>query len=77
MLLIGPCRTDRIELEKGLGRWARSSYWLDDTNIPEKEGQLPAEWRLGNRPNLNQMQAVAASQISPEVVKARLLDEIG
>jgi hypothetical protein len=76
MLLVGPCRTDRIELEKGLGRWARGSYWLNDNNVPEKDGQLPAEWRLGNRPNLNQMQAVAASQISDEVVKARLIDEI-
>jgi hypothetical protein len=76
MLLIGPCRTDRIELEKGLSRWARASYWLDDNNVPERDGQLPAEWRLGNRPNLNQMQAAAAAQISDEVVKARLLDEI-
>jgi hypothetical protein len=77
MLLIGPCRPDKIELEKGLGRWARNSYWLDDTNMPEKDGQLPSEWRLGNRPNLNQMQSAAAAQISDELVKARLIDEIG
>ncbi|MBP9024746.1 MAG: ATP-binding protein [Phycisphaerae bacterium] len=76
MLLIGPCRPDKIELEKGLARWARNSYWLDDTNMPEKEGQLPNEWRLGNRPNLNQMQAAAAANITDEVVRARLLDEI-
>lgn len=68
MLLIGPCRPDKIELEKGLGRWARNSYWLDDTNMPEKDGQLPTEWRLGNRPNLNQMQSAAAAQISDELV---------
>jgi len=77
MLLIGPCRPDKIELEKGLGRWARNSYWLDDTNMPEKEGQLPAEWRLGNRPNLNQMQSAAAEQITDDVVRARLITEIG
>ena len=53
MLLIGPCRVDKIELEKGLGRWAWRSYWLDDTNLPEKEGQLPADWRMGNRPELD------------------------
>lgn len=76
MLLIGPCRPDKIELEKGLSRWARNSYWLDDANMPEKEGQLPNEWRLGNRPNLNQMQSAAAAQISDDVVRARLLDEI-
>lgn len=77
MLLIGPCRTDKIELEKGLARWARNSYWLDDANMPEKDGQLPNEWRLGNRPNLNQMQSAAAAQISDDIVRARLLDEIG
>lgn len=77
VLLIGPTRPDKIELEKGLVRWARSSYWLDDTNLPEKDDQIPGTWRLGNRPNLNQMQAAAAANITDDVVRARLLDEIG
>ena len=77
VLLIGASRPDKIELEKGLVRWARASYWLDDTNLPEKDDQIPGTWRLGNRPNLNQMQAAAAAQISDDVVKARLQDEIG
>lgn len=77
MLLIGPCRPDKIELEKGLVRWSRNSYWLDDANIPEKDGQLPGEWRLGNRPNLNQMQSAAASLIQDDIVRARLIEEIG
>ena len=77
MLLIGPCRPDKIELGKGLARWARNSYWLDDANMPEREGVLPNEWRLGNRPNLNQMQSAAAAQISDDIVRARLLEEIG
>lgn len=76
MLLIGPCRPDRIELEKGLLRWSRNSFWLDDANIPENDNVLPNEWRLGNRPNLNQMQVAAAAQISGDVVNARLIDEI-
>jgi len=77
MLLIGPCRPDKIELEKGLVRWSRNSYWLDDANIPERDGQLPAEWRLGNRPNLNQMQSAAAELVQDDVVRARLIEEIG
>lgn len=77
LLLIGASRPDRIELEKGLIRWSRSSYWLDDTHLPDKDDQLPGTWRLGNRPNLNQMQAAAAAQISADVVKARLVDDIG
>ena len=77
MLLIGPCRTDKIELEKGLMRWLRSSYWLDDANLPDKEGQLPDDWRLGNRPNLTQMHSAATAQVSNDVVRARLIVEIG
>ena len=76
MLLIGPCRPDKIELEKGLLRWSRNSFWLDDTHLPEIDSALPTEWRLGNRPNLNQMQVAAATQISADIVNARLIDEI-
>lgn len=77
MLLVGPCRPDKIEYEKGLMRWARKSYWLDDGNIPTKEGDLPSDWKLGNRPNLNQMQSAAAATIDDEIVRARLLEDIG
>lgn len=74
-VLVGPCRPDKIELEKGLVRWAQTSHWLDDTSAPGGN-ELPGTWRLGNRPNLNQMHADAAKSISDEVVRARLLDEI-
>ncbi len=77
LLLIGPCRPDRIELEKGLNRWSNNSSWLDDEHKPEKENQLRPEWRMGNRPNLNQMQSAAAAHIQLDVVKARLIEEIG
>lgn len=77
MLLIGPCRPDKIELEKGLIRWSNNSSWLDDEHKPEKENQVRADWRLGNRPNLNQMQSAAAALIQGDVVKARLIEEIG
>ena len=74
-VLIGAARPDKIELEKGLTRWSQVSYWLDDLHAPEGD-QLPGTWRLGNRPNLNQMHAVAAKNISDDVVRARLIDEI-
>ena len=76
MLLIGPGRPDKIELEKGLNRWARGSHWLDDENFPDKDDQLPAKWRLGNRPNLIQIHAAAMARFSDDVIRARLLDEI-
>jgi hypothetical protein len=76
LLLVGPCRPDKIELEKALARWVNNSHWLDDSNVPQKENGLPAEWRLGNRPNLTQMHAAAAEQISTDVVQMRLLEEI-
>jgi len=75
-VMISATRPDKIELEKGLARWAQVSHWLDDLFTAVDEGQVPGTWRLGNRPNLNQMHAVASKNISPEIVRARLLDEI-
>jgi hypothetical protein len=75
-VLIAATRPDKIELEKGLLRWSQVSHWLDDLYAPEGE-QLPGTWRLGNRPNLNQMHNVAMKSISDDVVRARLIDEIG
>jgi hypothetical protein len=74
--LLGATRSDRIELEKGLTRWAQTSYWLDDLYTGVQEGQLPGTWRLGNRPNLTQMHAVAAKNLPEDTVRARLLDDI-
>lgn len=75
-VLVGSVRPDKIELEKGLARWSQSSYWLDDHYTAVSEGQLPGTWRLGNRPNLTQMHAVAAKNIPDDTVRARLLDDI-
>jgi hypothetical protein len=75
-VLVGATRPDKIELEKGLQRWCQVSHWLDDLYASAGD-QLPGTWRLGNRPNLNQMHAVASRSISDEVHRARLIDEIG
>lgn len=55
MALVGATRPDRIELEKGLSRWAQTSYWLDDLYTSINEGKITSTWRLGNRPNLKGM----------------------
>ena len=76
-MLLSAARPDKIELEKGLVRWAQASYWLDDQHTADSGGQLPDTWRLGNRPNLTQMHAVAAKNIQDNTVRARLIDDIG
>jgi len=76
LALLGATRPDKIELEKGLTRWAQTSYWLDDLYATMAEDQLPSTWRLGNRPNLTQMHAVAAKNILEDTVRARLLDDV-
>jgi hypothetical protein len=76
LVLLGATRPDRIELEKGIVRWAQTSFWLDDQYTAVDDNELPNTWRLGNRPNLTQMHAVAAGRVSDDVVRARLLDEI-
>ncbi len=76
VVLLGATRPDKIELEKGLSKWAQTSYWLDDLYTAVPEGQVPVTWRLGNRPNLTQMHAVTMKNISADIIRARLLEEI-
>lgn len=51
--LIGMLKVQKIDLNKALRQWVDTSFWLDD-NLTVNEG-MPKEWKLGNKPNLNQM----------------------
>lgn len=83
MLLLGPTRPDKIELEKALRRWAETSWFLDENTLadvdagPEGRKALPKSWRLGSKPNLIQMHHDAQSRVSPDLVEAKMLDDIG
>lgn len=82
MVLLGQTHPDRIELEKGLARWAEASWFLDEAGLadvergPDGRKLLPRTWRLGSRPNLTQMHQTAAGRISAELVEARLIEDI-
>jgi hypothetical protein len=83
-LLVGATRPDRIELEKALLRWGALSWFLDDSlaqeteKAPDGSALLPKAWRLGSRPNLTQMHHDACRfRVPPEVIEARLIEEIG
>ncbi|GHT10305.1 hypothetical protein FACS1894170_02190 [Planctomycetales bacterium] len=75
IVLRGISRPDKIELDKALCRWAEESYWLDDQYT--LESKRPTTWRLGNRPNLTQMHAVAVKNIHDDIVRSRLISDIG
>lgn len=83
LVLLGPTRPDRIELEKALRRWAETSWFLDEAAINDAEvgadgkKSLPKSWRLGSKPNLKQMHNDACQRVLPELVEAKLLDAIG
>lgn len=83
LTLLGATRPDRIELEKALRRWADVSWFLDEAAAGDARPAagaarpLPAAWRLGSKPNLRQMHDDARTRVGPELVEARLLDEIG
>ena len=62
-LAVAPTNPDRIELEKGLLRWAQESYWLDDKFTATEENALPEDWRLGNKPNLTQIHREKKAEI--------------
>ena len=53
--MIGAGAPDVIEVDKGLERWREVSWFLDDEDVDGARGELPKDWRLGNRPNLRQM----------------------
>jgi Protein of unknown function (DUF499) len=80
--LVGHTRPDKIELEKALRRWTEVSWFLDEGAIADAElggdgkKALPKTWRLGSRPNLRQMHSAACDNVIPDLVEAKLLDEI-
>jgi Predicted ATPase (AAA+ superfamily) len=83
MVLLGATRPDKIELEKGLKRWADISWFLDEVEVGTSEARsdsskgLPKAWRLGNRPNLRQMHFDACNtRVPPELIETKLLGEI-
>lgn len=69
MVLLGQGQPDRIELGKGLARWADASWYLDETYTGERDGSLPRVWRLGSKPNLRQMHYDARLHVSSSVVE--------
>lgn len=80
--LVGHTRPDKIELEKALRRWTEVSWFLDEGAIADAElggdgkKALPKTWRLGSRPNLRQMHSAACDNVIPDLIEAKLLDEI-
>ncbi|MGE0825940.1 MAG: DUF499 domain-containing protein [Candidatus Binatia bacterium] len=83
LVLLGHTRPDKIELEKGLRRWAEVSWFLDEGGLQETDTgadgtkQLPKSWRLGSKPNLRQMHHDACAHVAGELIESKLLDEIG
>ncbi len=77
-VLIGATNPDRITLEKAMRRWVDVSWFLDESNFPADDKVLPKTWRMGSRPNLQQMHDVAcADRVRIETVESLLNTVIG
>lgn len=82
MLLLGHGRPDKIELEKAMRRWIETSWFLDEGAIQDVDTgsdaktALPKSWRLGSKPNLRQMHHDACIRVPPELIEAKLVEEI-
>jgi len=76
---IAPTNPDRIEMEKGMSRWAQDSYWLDDKFTATEGGALPEDWRLGNKPNLTQIHREKKRQVESDkgLIAVRLNKAVG
>jgi hypothetical protein len=78
LVLVGATNPDRITLEKALRRWVDVSWFLDESNFPSDDKALPKTWRLGSRPNLQQMHDVACTdRVKVETVESLLNTLIG
>jgi Protein of unknown function (DUF499) len=77
-VLVGATNPDRITLEKALRRWVDVSWFLDESNFPADDKLLPKTWKLGSRPNLQQMHDVACTdRVKAETVESLLNTLIG
>jgi len=77
-VLVGATNPDRITLEKALRRWVDVSWFLDESNFPADDKALPKTWRLGSRPNLQQMHDVACTdRVKAETAESLLNTLIG
>jgi len=78
MVLLGATRPDKIELEKALLRWTKTSWFLDEESMSDTtdDGEVPKSWRLGSKPNLVQMHAVGCGRVPPDAIKVGLIDAI-
>ena len=76
--LAGTSGPDAIGFENGLLRWRDVSWFLDDEDSNDGDGQsLPKEWRLGTRPNLRNMHDEAcARRVTDADVEERLLETV-
>ena len=76
--LAGTSGPDAIEFEKGLRRWRDVSWFLDDEDSHDDDGQgLPKEWRLGVRPNLRNMHDEACDRrVTNADVNERLVETV-
>lgn len=76
LVLLGAMKPDKIELEKGLRRWAELSWFLDESALAEGGNggvrELPKTWRLGNKPNLKQIHSVAVTRVLPDLVEMKV-----
>jgi len=77
-VLIGATNPDLITLEQALRRWVDVSWFLDESNFPADNKVLPKTWRLGSRPNFQQMHDVAcADRVKTETVESLMNTLIG
>jgi len=53
--LVGPTCDLPAVLNNGLIGWAKSSWYLEETDATEPTTNVPKYWRLGPKPNLNQV----------------------
>lgn len=73
-VLVGATRPDKIQLKNAFKGWAEVSWFLDESMIAAEGKDLPKAWRLGSKPNLNQMHHDACTRINADRIDLKFLD---
>ena len=75
--MVMPSKAKRMNWEDAMTQWLESSWYLDEKYARVEAGErIPSTWRIGSKPNLNQLHHEAKRTMPPERVTSYLQKEV-
>ena len=75
--MVMPTKAKRMNWEDAMAQWLESSWYLDERYSRLEAGEtIPSTWRIGSKPNLNQLHYEAKRTMPQERVTSYLQKEV-